>query len=117
MSLIPMKNQRLILHNQLSSISGVKKVYYQPPMSSKLVYPCIIYSFNDFSTSQAANDDYLRFPTYTVTVIDFDVESDIPERLFNTKGDFLVSFDRFFTADNLNHWSFSLVMTKGTLEE
>ena len=34
---------RLNLHNSLIEALGTKSVYFQPPESVKLVYPCIIY--------------------------------------------------------------------------
>lgn len=115
MSLIPAQNQRMMLHNKLLTLSNVKKVYYQPPMNVKLQYPCVIYQFDNYETTNAANDDYLRFPSYTVTVIDYDVESSIHEELLDMRGDFTIRFDRFFIADGLCHWAFSVIMTKGQI--
>lgn len=82
-------------------------------MNVSLEYPCVIYQFDNYESTKASNGDYLRFPSYTVTIIDYDVESNIHEQLFDIQGDFLVRFDRFFVSDNLCHWVFSLVMTKG----
>ena len=107
----PMK-KRMVVQNKLESICGVKKVYFQPPASIHLEYPCIIYSLNNYVSNDANNKMYLDWPRYTVAVISKNPESKIPEIIRNFRGNFSASFDRFYTVDNLNHWVFDLVVTK-----
>lgn len=112
MSLTIIEAQRKSLHDILSSIPGVKKVYFQPPMESMLKYPCILYEPNGFSTLSSDNNRYLSFPEYTLTLIDYDPESIIQKYIMDLNGDCHISFDRFFVSDNLNHWVYSLVFSK-----
>lgn len=98
-------NKRLELHNKLKEILGSSFVYFQPPESIRLSYPCIIYSINRIDTKHADNKPYLNTKSYTVTIIDKDPDSIIPDKFLNLP---LCKFDRFFTSDNLNHWVFNL---------
>lgn len=97
--------RRLQLQSELEEILCSKCVYFQPPSSVKLSYPCIVYSLADMDVKRANNNLYLNKKCYTVTVIDEDPDSDIPDRIIELP---LCSFDRFYPADNLNHWVFTL---------
>ena len=93
------------LQNLLKDILGSENVYFQPPETVHIEYPCFIYVLNNINTTRADNNLYLFRNCYSVTVIDKDPDSDLPRRLLKLP---LCSFDRFYTADNLNHWVFSL---------
>lgn len=112
MSKTVIETHREALHEILSSIEGVKKVYYQQPYSKNMSYPCIVYSMNRLSSFYASDKRYLSFPSYTVTLIDYDPESIIQKYILDLDGPCSVSFDRMFTSDNLYHWSYTLVFTK-----
>ena len=47
--------QRIKLHELLVSLLGTRNVYFQPPESIKLSYPCIVYKRSTGDT-QFAND-------------------------------------------------------------
>lgn len=96
---------RLDLQKILESVKGVKKAYFQPPATVQLKYPCIIYELAGDRTQHADNIKYLRKKRYTLMVIDRDPDSEIYERLLDLQ---FSAFDRFYTADNLNHWIISL---------
>lgn len=100
------------VRKKLESIDCVKKVYFQPPSSIYLEYPCIIFELANYSSRHADNNIYLDWPRFTVTVISKNPESCIPDKLRYIRGDFIARFDRFFTFDNLNHWVFELTSTK-----
>ena len=100
-----MSNRRLQLHDILCKISGVKKVYFQPPESVKMEYPCIRYVLEGMPAEYANDRAYRKTNRYMVTVMDKDPDSVIPSEVINLP---MCSFDRFYTADNLNHWVFSL---------
>lgn len=80
-------------------------VYYQPPESVKLVYPCIIYERQSGDTRFADDLPYTFTMSYTVTVIDKDPDSDIPLQVAKLP---MCRMDRCFTSDNLNHSVFVL---------
>ena len=75
-------------------------VYYQPPPSVKLKYPCIIYERRSGDTTYADNKPYRFDYSYTVTYIDPDPDSDVPLKIAELP---MCKMDRCFTSDNLNH--------------
>ena len=112
MSKTPTEIQREALYDILSGIEGVKKVYYQQPYSKGIVYPCIIYGLNRLETKYASDRRYLTFPSYMVTLIDYDPDTILQKKILDLDGPCSVSFDRFFTDDNLYHWAYTLVFTE-----
>jgi hypothetical protein len=90
--------QRLQLHQLLETF--VENVYFQPPTNIQLIYPCIIYK-RDFAETKFADDiPYNHKLRYMVTVIDRNPDSDIPSKVAAMP---MSLFNRFYTADNLNH--------------
>jgi hypothetical protein len=87
------------LQSLLSEILGSDNVYFQPPATIKLKYPCIIYKRDLSQTNFADNSPYLNMKRYQVTVIDTDPDSMIPDKVGALP---LCLFIRFYTADNLN---------------
>jgi len=96
---------RLDLQAILVSLLGSKNVYFQPPPTVQMSYPCIVYNRQDIRTEFADNEPYKHKKRYQVTVIDKDPDSDIPDKVAALP---MCSYDRFFTADNLNHDVFNL---------
>ena len=92
--------QRLELQTILVDILGSNNVFFQAPPSVKMEYPCIVYK-RDYEATEFADDKpYLHRKRYQVMVIDRDPDSDIPAKIAALP---LCVFDRFYTADNLNH--------------
>lgn len=80
-------------------------VYFQPPASISMQYPCIVYN-RDFEDVQfAGNFPYRRDKRYQVTVIDSDPNSLIPDSVGQLPKS---AFVRSFVADKLNHSVFSI---------
>lgn len=93
------------LHNTLVEIFELRHVYFQPPESIKMVYPCIVYTLENMDTLYADDKPYLHRSRYNVTIIDKDPDSVLPDKLRHLP---LCRFNRFYTSANLNHWVFSL---------
>ena len=51
-------NRRLELHNILVGLLGSNHVYYQPPESLKMEYPCIRYNRSNINSGRADNINY-----------------------------------------------------------
>lgn len=101
-----MSRSRLNLHERLCNVLGSRNCYFSPPASLHMKYPCIRYSYTNDDDRYADDDRYIRHRRYTVTVMDWDPDSEVPERL---KKEFrFCSIDRVFTVDNLNHFTFTL---------
>jgi len=95
--------QRLDLHQLLKTFT--ENVYFQPPTNVQLQYPCIVYK-RDYADTKFADDaPYNRTLRYMITVIDGDPDSTIPDKVAAMP---MSLFNRFFTADNLNHDVYSV---------
>lgn len=91
------------LHQLLETFT--ENVYFQPPTNVQLQYPCIIYK-RDFAETKFADDiPYNHVLRYMVIVIDRDPDSEIPGKVASLP---MCLFNRFYTADNLNHDVFNV---------
>jgi len=80
-------------------------VYFQPPETYKMVYPCIRYQRNKINSKYSNNKMYTNTVGYMVTVIDPNPNSLILEKLLRLP---LCIFDRHYTQENLNHDVYNL---------
>lgn len=96
---------RIGLQTVLEDLLGSRNVYFQPPPTVQMRYPCIRYERSSVETEFADNKPYSHAKRYTVTVITTDPDSDIPNRVADLP---YCRYDRFYTADNLNHDVFNL---------
>lgn len=92
--------RRADLHEILCGIVGSRNVYFQPPETIKMVYPCVVYGRSGIDTKFANDLPYGHVNEYTITVIDRDPDSLIPSKISDIP---TCRFDRHFTSDNLNH--------------
>lgn len=96
---------RLELQTMLEKLLGSRNVYFQPPESIKMKYPSIVYSRSDIANDSADNLIYKQSHFYQLTVIDEDPDSEIVEKVSKLPK---CRFNRHYTADNLNHDTFTL---------
>lgn len=94
-------DKRIELDNILREVLGSNNVYFQPPENTRISYPCVIYNRDYSDTARADNLAYLFRYRYQLMYIDQDPDSDFVERLIQQLP--MCSFERHFTADNLNH--------------
>ena len=73
--------RRIDLHNLLVDLLGSTNVYFQPPETVKLQYPCIIYNRVTNDTKFANSKPYTITRKYFVLVIDANPDSDIPDKI------------------------------------
>jgi len=97
--------QRLQLQSLLEIILGSRNVYFQPPETVKIAYPCIIFRRSNIDTGFADDALYIKNKQYQVIVVDVNPDSLIPEKVLNLP---MCQFDRHYTANNLNHDVFNL---------
>jgi hypothetical protein len=97
--------KRLDLHEIFGKILGTRNIYFQPPSGERMSYPCIRYNLSIIESMFANDARYLNKCCYEVIVIDEDPDSEIPDKVLALP---LCGFDRFYTADDLNHWVFKL---------
>jgi len=96
---------RLQLQTVLETILGSKNVYFQPPATIVMKYPCIVYSRSSMDTKFANNVPYSIKNRYQLTVIAKDPDSVIPGKVGALS---MCVYDRHFTSDNLNHDIFNI---------
>ena len=103
--------ERLDLHERLVAVldltepDGDRHVYFNPPPSVSLKYPAIRYSLNRIDTLFANGDSYRSTPSYEVTLIDEEPDTEYLIPILQIP---YCKFDRFYRADNLNHWTFTI---------
>lgn len=78
-------------------------VYYQPP--TKMSFPCIKFERDNTKAFRADDVLYFYLKRYSVTVIDRNPDSALPDRVEELPH---AAFDRFYIVDGLNHWVFTL---------
>ena len=97
-------DRRLKLHAILEGIIGEKRAYFQPPVNIELVYPCIVYNLVGALVEHADDLPYKQNRSYQITIIDPDPDTEFYCRVASLP---MTNFDRFYAADDLNHFVFS----------
>lgn len=91
---------------KLRELIGNGNLYFQPSEQVQMKYPCIVYKRSNIDLQYADNKAYIGTNCYEVTVIsknpDYHIVEEIPF-VFP-----MCRFNRFYTADNLNHNSFTI---------
>lgn len=100
-----MPRNRLLMHEKLVEVLGSRHVYYQPPETVKMVYPCIVYEHDYNVAKHADNRPYKNDDVYTVTFITKDPDSSIPDAISQLR---TASFERRFVAENLHHYVYRI---------
>jgi hypothetical protein len=98
-------DRRLELHDELLSIFK-KNVYYQPPESIKLSYPCFLYELSGGKKEQANDTMYLFTRRYDCTYITRNPDHEFIEILL--KHFKYISYDRRYVSNNLYHDTFTI---------
>ena len=105
-------DRRLNLDNKLRDVyrevtgrDPEEYVWYQPPKSVHLKYPCILYKLSDMPPTHADNRPYLIDHEYELTVIDRDPISALREAIARL---FVCRFVRAFESDGLHHYVFHI---------
>lgn len=100
-----MAQNRVKLHHMLEDILGSKNVYYDPPESFKLKYPCIVYYLEGFYDLPADNLTYRRMRRYNMTYITTDSEDPVAEKLADIR---YCTLSRPFAVSDLFHFAYVL---------
>ena len=98
--------QRLNLSNLLRDLLGSSNVYFEPPTSLKMKFPCIVYERAKLEPDYADNLPYKIDKVYYVTCIYDDPDSDLPLKLAQLP---MSVHQRHYTSDNKHYDQFRLV--------
>jgi hypothetical protein len=96
---------RIALQTLLENVAGFNRVYFQPPPTFKIVYPCIIYERKAARTKFADNNPYSYDEQYKVTIIDPNPDNVTRRKIAALQK---CTFETYYTVDQLNHDVFSL---------
>lgn len=102
---------RLELDNVLAGIinitepDGDRHTYYNPPPSVQMHYPAIKYSLSSVNTNFASDTTYIVNPSFEVILIDEEPDTQYLKPILQIP---YCRFNRFYIADNLNHWVFTI---------
>lgn len=94
------------LHNELCSILGSRNVYFNTPEDVKMKYDAIRYELSGKALKRANNKIYKMTNQYSGVVITRNPDTPIPDMILNHFE--MCSFGKPYTADNLNHYPFTL---------
>ena len=97
---------RLALQSAFEEILGSRNVYFQTPESVKMQYDAIRYALSGKDLKRAGDNIYKMTNKYEGVVITRDPDTDIPDKLLAHFE--MCSLGRPYTADNLNHYPFTL---------
>lgn len=100
-----MSKTRLELQEFLEILKGDSHVYFQPPASVRMEYPAIVYKLSDIDNTHANNSVYLQDTAYQLIYITKNPDDVMVKTLSKLP---FCNFDRHYTADNLNHYSYTL---------
>ena len=105
-----MAGNRLDLHEIFIEILGTKgqkisRVYFQPPSTMTMEYPCIIYKRSNRKEFFSNDRMYLNMKQYSVTVVDKNPDSEIPDKVLDLP---YCSHSTTFAVDGLNHDVYTL---------
>lgn len=91
---------RISLQKIFEDLLGSKNVYFQPPESLKMKYPCIRYSLSDIDKRSGDNIAYSMINCYDVICISEDPENEVVRKILEMP---MSSFDRHYVSNNLYH--------------
>lgn len=94
------KQSRLRLHEMLKTALGNDNIYFQPPESIKLNYPCIVYTRANGDTEYASNLPYKFDVGYQVTYISRDPDDPVIDKIAMLP---MCRYDRSFKTEDMNH--------------
>lgn len=97
---------RLSLHEEFCEILRNNNAYFQPPPSLVMKYPCIRYKKAAPGIKRADDRVYGATNCYEGVVIDPNPDSTIPQELLEHFT--MCSLGNGYTADNLNHYPFTI---------
>ena len=95
---------RLDLHEEL--LKFVPNVYFQPPSTIKMTYPCIVYSKSSKKRLFGNDNIYLGIQQYQLMLIERNPDSNVADTIESHFKSCII--EQYYVLDNLNHTTLSL---------
>lgn len=99
-------NRRLGLQAKLESILGESNVYFQPPASVKITYPCFVYRIGSGDAMYANNKTYRYVNSYEVLYITKRPNLDMIDQVLEELP--MCRLTNTYCSEGLNHYAFTL---------
>ena len=96
---------RTELQSLLESILGSRNVYFNPPESLKISYPCFVYKFTGFSNNKADDANYKTRKRYQITLIHKNPDNTLVDTLEELQ---YCRYENSFVIDNLYHYVYTI---------
>ena len=100
-----MARTRVELDRILRETLGTTNVYYDPPESFKLKYPCIVYSLGGHTEVFADDSKYYRMKRYDMIYITKDADDPMVDTLDDLR---YCRLSRPYTSDGLYHYAYDI---------
>lgn len=97
---------RAYLHEELCELLESRNVYFQPPESVKMSYDAVRYELGGKNLTRANNAIYRSVNQYDGVIITRNPDTDLPDKFLAHFE--MISLGKPYTADNLNHYPFTL---------
>lgn len=105
-----LKTTRELFHQRICDLVGPDvSVYYQPPSSVKMKYPCLVYELSYIDNMYADDGVWMPSLRYDLMVIDRNPDSYLVDLVSTLP---YCSFDRAFVSDGLNHTVFRVYVSE-----
>lgn len=88
------------LQSKLTELLETSNIYYQPPESLKMKYPCVRYSKSKPDVKHADDMKYINKDCYELTVIANSSDDEMIDKILQLP---YSSFDRHYVSNNLHH--------------
>ena len=100
------QDKRLEFHQKLINALGEGyKVYFQPPETLKMTYPCVVYSRRYIGALNADNVNYVYLRQYQVVLITRDQDDEAIDKLIDMPYSRMISD---YIVDGLYHHTFEI---------
>lgn len=100
-----MARTRVELDRILRATLGSTNVYFDPPESIKIKYPCIVYSLNNHHERRAENAPYIKMKRYSMTYITKDADDPMADTLEDLE---YCHLNRPYASDGLYHYAYDI---------
>lgn len=100
------EDKRIKLRNKFRKILGNDNTYFNPPNSTNLKYPCIIYNLKNINTRKANNNIYILDNVYTAILIGIKPYDEMKEQIL--KDIPYSSLDRIYVQNELYHYAYTI---------
>ena len=95
-----MQKTRLTLQETLENLLGSKNVYYNPPETLKMEFPCIVYNRTGITETKADNVKYINHTIYKIIVLSSKPDHPVIKKILEIP---MTRFSNQYVKNNFYH--------------